>query len=399
MRLGNDRRQGLLKEAQVARLYGDQVLRDIAYQSEMIPLPVPLALGCGYVANGHWAPARKDFSQHNTAASRSLREKLAHPFAGADNLYELRRDIANACNPISKFLKTITAAPPGAVPFGAGFTSLSALINEATVNGKRDYNNWYQKASNTTAASAAYDPWLWVGQPAAGTIPAAGLASTALLATTAGAMLGQGNAPASNTKHLVSATAMSTIAAGSILLHDRTLCVQPILATTTSQTITGSPTRYQSNGNNGVQIWNFKGGTADANGAPNITVTYTESTAGTTGHTTGALTGITTNVAWRTELLTGQFFLPMASLDVGVRRIEGTTWSVARSQATWFGMAYPYCFVPLGVANAIFGTDLINTQFNLVQVVDTACISFFLMAATTTSGLIQGELVLVSGNS
>jgi hypothetical protein len=62
-------------------------------------------------------------------------------------------------------------------------------------------------------------------------------------------------------------------------------------------------------------------------------------------------------------------------------------------------MAYPYCFVPLGVANAIFGTDLINTQFNLVQVVDTACISFFLMAATTTSGLIQGELVLVSGNS
>ncbi len=359
-RRGDDRRQLLLREGAVAALYGEDTFHEIVRQSQSMPLPTPLGFGCGYTKAGDWAPSRYEPERHIPRPSR-LQLLLSLPFCG--------------------------------------FSSLSALINEATVNAKRDANNWYMKTTNpTTIAGAAYWAWLWAGYPSAGSIPAANVASTAPTATTAGAF-GQGNAPASNTKHLVSATALSTVAAGALLVADMTLIVQPVLATTTAQTITGSPSRYQSNGNNGVLPFNFKGGTSDANAAPNITVTYTESTAGTTGHTTGAQTGNGTNPAYRTELSNGAIFLPLAAGDIGVRRIETTTWSVARSQATAFGLAYPYCWIPIGAANAIFGTDLVNTQFNLVQVIDGAAITFFLAAATTTSGIIQGELILVSGNS
>jgi hypothetical protein len=385
MRTGTDRRQPLLREQQVASLYGEETFRQIIFQSENMPLPVPLGFGCGWARGGDWLPARRE---HPVPHPTGLASALALPFAGYSSLGELKAD-----------LREVERRQLRAIAGGMGFSSLSALINEATVNGKRDANNWFNIPSLVTAAGAAYSLYLAARTPGgAGTIPTANVASTALSATSAGGF-GQANAPGSNTKHIVSVSGFSTVAAGALLLADQTLIVQPILATTTAQTITGSPTRYQSNGQNGVLIAGYQGGVVDTGTAPTVTVTYTESTAGTTGHTTGGVTCITLTPIHRTFITSGAMFFPMAAGDVGVRRIETTTWSVARGQAGWFGLVYPYCWLPLGVANAIFGTDLINTQFNLVQVQDGAFITSFLQAATTSSGVIQGELIMVSGNS
>ncbi len=372
------RRQPMLREAQVARLFGEETFRQIVWQSQTMPEPVPLAFGCGYVRRGDWMPARRGLDDMVPQRPTGLQRALAAPFCGYGTLRELMAEVHAA---------RLRALRPAAM----GFASLSDLISEATTGGKRQML-YYQKASFTTVAGAAFSLWQAAGIPGAGDPSPAAPTGAACVAATNGAL--PFTDPASgDTLHLVSAAGFSTVAAGALLFYDRLYGVAPSTSVETVQPITGTPIRY-TNGR-GVLIF-AEVHTALGATAHNITVNYINES-GVSGRST-TVAGIASAAARRLDHSVGYLFMPLQAGDAGVRAITSMQFSAAPGGGAMnLCQGYPYCWLPLGVANVLYGVDLINTQFNLVQVQNGACISALLAAATTSSGLIQATLVAVSG--
>lgn len=371
------RRQPVLREAQVARLFGEETFRQIVQQSQTMPEPVPLAFGCGYVRAGDWMAARRELDEVVPHKPTGIQRVLSAPYCGYRTLRELMAEVRVA---------RLRALRPAAM----GFTSLSDLISEATTGGKRQ-QLYYQKASFATIAGAAYSLWQGAGIPGVGDAAPPAPTGAACVATTNGALAFVDPA-AGDTLHLVSVAGFSTVAAGALLFYDRLYHVAPSTGVATSQPVTGVPTRYTDG--RGVLVF-AEVHTALGATVHNLTINYINES-GVSGRSI-TVAGIASAAVQRLDHSVGYLFMPLQAGDAGVRAITSIQFSAAPSGAINVCQGYPYCWLPLGVANVLYGVDLINTQFNLAQVWDNACISALLAAATTSSGLIQATLVAVSG--
>ena len=268
----------------------------------------------------------------------------------------------------------------GPISGGAGFTSLSDLIAEASAGKRRDF--LFEKAGPTGVANITSSLWGVGNYPPAGANASAAPGGDAPTDATLGAHLFQ-NPTGGDTQHFVSADVLSTLA-GNLLLYDRIFQVNKTMNSTATEAVTGVPTRYQNTVAGSVDSaeGNFLfvevGGTALAATAHNWTVClYTDE--GGNASTLPSLTGVSAAIVRRLDHATvGQWFAPPASGDRGIRTL--TQMQASALVATGvinFVIGHPLAWFP-GLLGGGQGTifDGINTAFNLVRIFDDAALAF-----------------------
>lgn len=287
---------------------------------------------------------------------------------------------------------------------GAGFSSLSDLISEAT-NGKRqDYV--FSKVGTTGAVGFSNSLWRVGNQPAAAAAAAALAAGTINDNTTAGG-LQQTDPAGGDTLNLTTMLSTATVAGQLLLLYDRLwngLIALSSLATQTC-TLTGYPNstgRYSGTGATGASRGNFafvanEAGATLSAVAHTWTMVYTDSD-GNTGQSAAALAGISGAVTNRFDH--AQHFIPLNSGDVGIADIESIACSVntLAAGAPTIVLAHPLAFCPQLAANVPFILDGINSAFSLVEILTDACLAFAeLQKSATTATTYTGQVIMVSG--
>lgn len=288
---------------------------------------------------------------------------------------------------------------------GAGFSSLSDLITEATTGGKRQSRMFY-KVGTTGAVGFANSLYR------VGSIPVDGGAASALAGgthydnTSAGG-LQQADPAGGDTLHLTTVTVSATVAGQLLLLYDRLWAGLIALSSSATQTctLTGYPNstgRYSGTGAAGASIGNIAW-IANDNGATlsavahNWTMVYTDHE-GNTAQTAAALAGISGAIVNRFDH--AGFAIPLLSGDLGIADIESIACSVntVAAGAPTITLAHPLAFVPVLAAAVPFILDGINSAFNLVQVLTDANLAFAeLQKSATTATTYAGEVTLVSG--
>ena len=267
-----------------------------------------------------------------------------------------------------------------ALQLNAGFSSLSDLISEATAGGKKQ-DFFYNKTGPTGVTNVTSSLWRVGPTPAAGSAGAAAPGGTAHIMTDTGGY--SYTTPAGgDTLHFVSGNPMASVANNTLLLYDRLFSVAKTMNSTTTEAVTGVPTRYQSTtagkadfigGNFGfVEV----GGTALAATAHNwTTCLYTDQ--GNASSTLPSLTGNASAIVDRLDHPVNQWFAPLASGDVGIKAWTQMQCSAAVATGVInFVIGHPIAFMPCPIANIVCPVDGINTAFNLTRIFDNACLAF-----------------------
>jgi hypothetical protein len=287
---------------------------------------------------------------------------------------------------------------------GAGFSSLSDLIAEAT-GGKRQDRS-FSKVGTTGAVGFANSLWRVGNLPAAAAAAAALAGGTHNDNTTAGG-LAQIDPTGGDTLHLTTMTSSATVAGQLLLLYDRLWNGLIALSSNATQTctLTGYPAgagRYSGTGAGGSSIGNFafvanEAGATLSAVAHNWTMVYTDD-AGTTGQTATALAGISGAITNRVDH-TGHF-IPLLTGDMGIADIESIACSVntVAAGAPTIVLAHPLAYCPQLAANVPFILDGINSAFSLKEILTDACLTFLeLQKSATTATTYTGQVILVSG--
>jgi hypothetical protein len=278
---------------------------------------------------------------------------------------------------------------------GAGFTSLSDLISEATTGGKRQIFRVNKTGSTQPAAGSSAHLWNQNTLPPNGTNAAAAPGGSVFDNTTTGA-LGQANAAGGDTLHFVSAMPVC-VSPCAILMYDFIFGVSAPV-TSGSLAVTGVPTRYATTTSPGNWI-SANVTTAYAVTAHNVTITYMDQ-AGNTAEAGTAQAGRVSS-AINTIPMTGpQWTYSLNAGDTGARKITNINFSAtsASAVASWY-IGHSIVTMPCPVANLVVPVDGINSAFNLVQILDGAALAFMeFMKTQTTANTVQIEdLILVSG--
>lgn len=263
----------------------------------------------------------------------------------------------------------------------AGFSSLSDLIAEATAGKGRQFA--FQKNGPTGVVNVTSSLWGLGSMPIAGASASAAPGGDALTSLSVGAFP-YTNPSSSNgdTQHFVKGEALASVAGNTLLLYDRLFQVNKTMASTTTETVTGVPTRYQSSNSSdpdyigGNFLFVEVVGTALPATGHNWTVCVYTNQAG-TSQALPSLTGNASAIVRRLDHPAGQWFAPLVSGDVGVKNILGMQCSASvASGLINFVLGHPIAFMPCPAANLGCITDGIMTAFNLVRIFDNACLAF-----------------------
>jgi hypothetical protein len=284
----------------------------------------------------------------------------------------------------------------------AGFSSLSDLISEATANGKRrEYT--FQKAGATGVVNVANSLWGLGNLPPAGANASNAPGGDAPTDATTGAF------PIDNvstdTRHFVMAALTASVAANSLLLYDRIFQVNKTMASTSTESVTGVPSRYQSSTSTAADYagGNFcfveVGGTALAATAHNWTVCQYRNQAGTDAQSFPSMTGNSGAIVRRLDHPAGSWFMPLNGSDVGVMDLAQMQCSASVATGVInFVIGHPLAFLPCPAANLVCLIDGINTAFNLVRIFDDAAMAFLEMPKpATTATTYSGSITAVHG--
>lgn len=285
------------------------------------------------------------------------------------------------------------------------FASLSALITAATTGGKLQNMGPFQKtgvASN--AIGNANDLWPRAGFPGAGAAGAAAPGGTAPTSASTGALPGYRNGASTNSNHFVGGYVTASIINNSLLLYDRLFAVAKTMNSTSTEAVSGTQSRYASTtssdldyaGGNFVFLSNPT--TVLAATAHNVTAastavwTYTNQ-ANTTGKNLNhngtaiqTLAGVSACVVGGVDLAVGNWFIPLAVGDVGIRYLTQMQLSAAVATGTLDAViGHPIAVFPCPVANLVCQADGINTAFNLTPIMDGACLAMMELPKPATS--------------
>ena len=284
----------------------------------------------------------------------------------------------------------------------AGFASLSDLISEASAGKRREIT--MQKAGPTGVAAVTSSLWRLGNKPAAGGAGSAAPGGRALDESTTGAQYGLDNV-STDTRHLVSAWAIASVAGQTLLLYDRLFDVAKTMNSTTAESVTGVPTRYQSSTPSAADYagGNFcfveVGGTALAATAHNWTVCQYRNQAGTDAQSFPSMTGNSGAIVDRLDHPVSSWFMPLASGDTGVMdRAQMQCSAAVATGAINFVIGHPLAFVPIPLANCACLWDGINTAFSLVRVFDGAALAWLeLSKPSTTATTYNAGVTMVHG--
>jgi len=285
---------------------------------------------------------------------------------------------------------------------GAGFTSLSDLIAEATAGKRREY--LFSKAGPTGVVGVTSSLWGVGNQPAAGANASNAPGGDAPTDATTGAFPFT-NPTGGDTQHFVSGYPVASVAGNTLLLYDRLFQVNKTINSTATEQITGVPTRYQSttggapDSAEGNFLFVEVGGTAIAATAHNWTVCTYSNQAGTTGRNLPSLAGNSGAIVRRLDHPAGQWFAPLASGDTGVRMLTQMQCdALVATGVVNFVIGHPLAWLPCPVANMTCVTDGINSAFNLARIFDDAALAFLeVCKPATTATAYAGSLTTISG--
>ena len=282
-----------------------------------------------------------------------------------------------------------------------GFTSLSDLIAEATAGKRREIT--MQKVGPTGVANVTSSLWRLGNKPAAGGAGSAAPGGRAPTGATTGAVYGL-DTVSTDTRHLVSAWAIASVAGQTLLLYDRIFDVAKTMNSTGTEAVSGTPSRYQSTTSSNADYigGNFLfvevGGTALAATGHNWTVcTYKDEADA--ASTLPSLTGNSGAIVDRLDHPTNQWFAPLESGDVGIKALTQMQCSAAvATGAVNFVIGHPLAFVPVPIANCACLWDGINTSFSLVRVFDDAALAWLeIVKPSTTATTYNAGVTMVHG--
>jgi hypothetical protein len=283
-----------------------------------------------------------------------------------------------------------------------GFSSLSDIINEATVNNKRR-EMFFNKVGTAGVAGRAATLWAVGNMPSAGAVGSAAPGGRACDDSTAGALPLIDNPSGTDTKHILTAQAAASTSQNTLLLYDRIFDVAKTMSSSAAESVTGVPTRYQSST---ASDSDFAGGNftfvevlgALSNTTHNWTGEY-RNQAGTDAQVFPSMTGINSNAINNLDHPASSWFMPLATGDFGVMDLNEIECSSAALTGTVdFAIGHPLVWIPCPVATSMSIIDGINTAFNLVRIFDDACLAFLEMPKPfTTATNYSGSITACSG--
>lgn len=283
--------------------------------------------------------------------------------------------------------------------FNVGFASISDALSRAS-SGFSQSKNFY-KLGPTGVTSVSSSLWGVGNQPGAGAAGAAAPGGTAHTNANQGAL--KFESPASGTNHIVGADVGCTVAGNTVLLYDRLFSVAKTMNSTTTEAVTGVPTRYQSTtttdpdycGDNFLFV--EVGGTALAATAHNWTVcTYVDDT--NTSRTLPSLVGNSAAIVGRLDHPTSQWFASLDNASTGVKTLTQMQCSAAvATGAINFVIGHPIGIMSFPIANMVFPFDWLTNRDQAPRIFDAACLSFMeMIKASATATNYTGRIVTTS---
>lgn len=260
----------------------------------------------------------------------------------------------------------------------------------------------FNKAGTTGVVGATNTLWFVGSQPAAGSAAAAAPGGTVPTDATTGSWAFDN--PSSGTQHFVFGNPIASVAANTLLLYDRLFSVTKTMNSSTTEAVTGVPTRYQSTTagaadsaeNNFLMI---ECRTALAATAHNWTVCTYVDQSGNTGATLPSVTGNSSNIVNRLDQPASTWFCPLASGDTGIKSLTQMQCSAAvATGAIDFTIGHPIAFMPCGIANFVCEKDGLTTSISLERIFDDACLAFLeICKSATTATTYNGTFTTLRG--
>lgn len=278
------------------------------------------------------------------------------------------------------------------------FASIDSVV-AAFTGGKGQTINFAKTGVASNAIGNANDLWTRAGFPVAGAAAAAAPGGTVPTSATTGALPFK-NIGTANSGHYLNWALSASVINNSLLLYDRIFAVSKTMNSTTTQAVTGVPTRYQNTtaGANDYIGGNFcfptNPTTVLAATAHNWTVCTYLDEANAAG-TFPSIAGVSACVVGGVDLAVGSWFMPLAAGDVGVKALTQMQCSAAVATGTIdFVIGHPIAVNACPVANLACLDDGLYTALNLASILDDACLSFLELpkpatTATNYSGILR----------
>jgi hypothetical protein len=283
------------------------------------------------------------------------------------------------------------------------YTGLSDLLSK--VSGGKKQNILFQKVGiAANAIGNSNELWTRGNQPVAGAAGGAAPGGTATTNSTTGNW-GYKNPANANTGHFLGGWATGGTIANSLLIIDQLFRVAKTMNSTATEAVTGTFSRYQ---NGTATAADYIGGnfcfpanptTVLAATAHNWTVCQYTDQDSNTAQSFASTAGVSACVVGGIDLAVGNWFLPLASGDVGVKALTQMQASAAVATGTIdFVVAHPIGMMPLWVANQACLVDALTTAIDqLTDVYDNACITGLeLTKPATTAVTYSGNLAFSS---
>lgn len=260
----------------------------------------------------------------------------------------------------------------------------------------------FNKAGTTGVVGATNTLWFVGSQPAAGSAAAAAPGGTVPTDATTGSWAFDN--PSSGTQHFVFGNPIASVAANTLLLYDRLFSVTKTMNSSTTEAVTGVPTRYQSttagaadSAENNFLMIECRTALA-ATGHNWTTCTYVDQD-GNTGATLPSVTGNSSNIINRLDQPAGTWFCPLASGDTGIKNLTQMQCSAAvATGAIDFTIGHPIAFMPCGIANFVCEKDGLTTSISLERIFDDACLAFLeICKGATTATTYTGTFTTLRG--
>lgn len=275
--------------------------------------------------------------------------------------------------------------------FGAGFTSLSDLISEATAGAKR--REFIFRKSGATGVSAVSSSLLQLGaQPVAAANASAAPGGDIPVDSTTGFPTFT-NPSGSDTQHVVSAWGSGSVASNSLLLYDCLFRVNKTMNSTATEAVTGVPTRYQNTTGGTVDsaAGNFLfiqvGLTVLAATAHNWTVCQYTDQSGNTGVTLPTVTGNSGAIVHRLDHPASEWFAALATDDTGIKNLTQMQCSAAVATGVInFVIGHPIAWMMFPGTSLSIPFDYLNTAFNLARIFDDAALALLEVIKPSTTG-------------
>lgn len=284
----------------------------------------------------------------------------------------------------------------------SGFAGLSEVVTEF-FNGKGQTIP-FARTSPVVGTGAPISLWAsgaTGATPDLGTAAASAAPSGDVLTSATTGSLTFNNAVSGETLHFIEGVMACGTSQHCLMLYDRLFQVGKTMSSTSTESVTGTPTRYQSTtatnpdyiGGNFIFPEVSSGLSATAH---NWDAVYTNQ-AGTGSKSAQTVTGNSSGALYRIDMSTYQWFMPLATNDVGVKSLNSMTCSASVTGGVNFVLGHPIAILPTINSGFVSKIDGMVTAFNLTRVFDDACLAFLdICPGSSSQTYVNGYVRLAS---